>query len=236
MLRTCLVAALLSGTVLAQTVQPVIQEYKGHADGKLAVTNNSDSPMVVVLEPKSFSITQEGRGIFRPLDPGIHVELSRMSVRLQPKQTYYIFYKASAAVLPAWFTVYATFSDVTHSDGVDVRIMLPHTVYLYQKDALTEGDVHVMDASYSVEHKKLTCTLVNAGSSLARVQGVHATGSHGSAESAGFPFLPGGRRRVEIDWTDKEPPSEIDFRFEHFTLRHPVSIGENSVETPPKGS
>ncbi len=95
-LRVFLGSLLLCGSLTAQTVQPVIVEYKGKADGKLAVTNNTLQAMVVVLEPKSFSITTEGKGIFRTLDPGIHLELSAMSFRLQPKQTYYVFYKATA--------------------------------------------------------------------------------------------------------------------------------------------
>jgi hypothetical protein len=82
-------AWLLVGTcVFAQTVQPVISEYQLKADGKFALTNGTLAPMVVVLEPKSFSITPDGQGVFRPLDRAIHVELSAMSARLEPGQTY----------------------------------------------------------------------------------------------------------------------------------------------------
>src|ERR1700750_2616572 len=113
--------------LLAQTVQPVILEYKGKADGKFALTNDTLAPMVAVLEPKSFRISPDGKGTFRVLDGGIHVELSSMSVKLQPKQTYYVFYKATADRLPAWFTIYTTFSSPQHSNGLDVRLMVPHT-------------------------------------------------------------------------------------------------------------
>ena len=213
----------------AQTVQPVIVEYKDHADGRFTVTNNSDAPMAVVLEPKSFSITPEGKGIFRPLDPGIHVELSRNSVRLQPRQSYMVFYKATADSLPAWFTVYASFSKPVHSDELDVRIMLPHTVYLYQKGSIAEAEVQVTRVAYSAEHKKITFTLINAGRSLARVQDLHATGGHNSADSAGFPLLPGATRQLDFDWSGIEPPSDIAIRFEHFTLRRPIAFGEDAM-------
>ena len=224
MLRTLvLVLALCETSLLAQTVQPVIVEYKGKADGRFSITNNTLTPMVAVLEAKSFGITPEGKGVFRPLDNNIHVELSSMSVKLQPKQTYYIFYKATADKLPAWFTVYTGFSSEHHSDGLDVRIMLPHTIYLYQKQPLTEAEVDVKDISYSSTTRKLTCELENKGANLARVQLVSATGTHGSGELAGFPLLPGGTRHIAMEWTDAVPPTEIAFHFEHFNLKRPVS-------------
>jgi len=217
----------LGVSLVAQTVQPVIVEYKGKADGKIEVTNNTLSPMVVVLEPRSFSITPQGKGIFRPLDAGIHVELSTMSVRLQPEQNYFIFYKATADKLPAWFTVYATFSSPKHSDGLDVRIMLPHTVYLYQKQPILEAEVDVKDISYSLATHKLTCDIDNNGANLARVQSVQATGNHSSGDLAGFPLLPGGIRHIEMDWKDGNPPTGIEFRFEHFNLKRTVSASSN---------
>jgi hypothetical protein len=211
----------------AQTVQPVIVEYKANAEGKIMLTNNTSKPAVVVLEPKSFSISEDGRGTFRHLDPGIKVELSRTSVRLEPKQSYYVFYKASSETLPAWFTIYSAFSQAEHGDGVDVRILLPHTVYLYQRTPIPESDVHVTDAYFSPKSKKLICFLENDGNALARVQEVGASGNHASESAAGFPLLPEGKRRIEVDWPEAAPPSEISFRFEHFTVRHPVAMGDH---------
>jgi hypothetical protein len=53
---------LLGSSAFGQTVQPVISEYQMKADGKFALTNGTLTPMVVVLEPKSFSITPDGQG------------------------------------------------------------------------------------------------------------------------------------------------------------------------------
>lgn len=226
-LRSILILPLFGASLLAQSIQPVIVEYTGKADGKLALTNNSLSPMVVVLEPKSFSITPEGKGIFRALDSDIHVELSSMSVRLQPKQTYYVFYKATADKLPAWFTLYATFSSPQHTNGLDVRLMLPHTVYLYQKQPIAESDVQVKDLSYNPETRRLTCEIENDSTALTRVQNVHATGDHASGDASGFPLLPGASRHIEMSWKDSSPPKEIDFRFERFSLKRSVSAIAN---------
>jgi hypothetical protein len=223
---SAVVIFLITGNAIlsAQTTQPVIVEYAGKADGKIEITNNTLSPMAVILEPKSFSIGPDGRGIFRDLDKGIHLKLSSMSLQLYPKQTYYVFYKATADKLPAWFTVYVTFSSLRHSEGLDVRLMLPHTVYLYQKQVLTEEEVQVRGLLYDPDTKKLTCDIENSGAGLARVQYVHVTGGHALAEATGFPLLPGGSRHVEIAWKEEYPPTEIDFRFNHFSLKRPIDF------------
>jgi hypothetical protein len=225
--RFVFVVFVLTGGLLAQSVQPVIVEYKGKADGKIALTNNTDLPMVVVLEPKSFSITPEGKGLFRDLDSSIHVELSSMSVRLQPRQTYYVFYKATADKLPAWFTLYATFSSPKHSEGLDVRLMLPHTVYLYQKQSIAENKVVVKSLFYDAETRKLTCDIENNSDALTRIQSVRATGSHVSDDLSGFPLLPGSSRHIAMSWKDSSPPTQISFHFEHFDLKRSVASAAN---------
>jgi hypothetical protein len=210
--------------VVAQTVQPVIVEYRGNADGKVAVTNSSPVPMVVVVEPKSFSISADGKGTFRPLDDDIHVELSSRSMVLQPGETYYVFYKAKAERLPAWFTLYASFNSMHHGKGLDLRIMLPHTVYLYQKVPLGRTDIVVKDLAYNSATKKLTAEIENTSMGLGRVQMVHASGDlHSSNDAAGFPLLPGASRQIEVDWNFSVPPNDLELRFDHFTLKQPVA-------------
>jgi hypothetical protein len=110
-----------------------------------------------------------------------------------------------------------------HSDGLDVRIMLPHTVYLYQKQPLTAGEVQVKNLLYSAGIRRLSCDIENDGEALGRVQSVKATGDHASGDLAGFPLLPGGSRHIEMDWFESQSPTEIDFRFEHFDLKGPIT-------------
>jgi hypothetical protein len=204
----------------AQTVQPTIMEYGTKADGRFAVTNNTNDPMTVVIEPKSFSIAPDGRGTFRALDRGIKVELSTMSVKLQPMQTYWVFYKASAEKYPAWFTVYSSFTGIHRGAALQVRFMLPHTVYLYQKEALAQGSVEVTKVKYLVQQKKLVVDLENKGTALGRVQEVQLSGPRGDpAVMAGFPLLPGLHRHLEIPWENDAPPTNLRIRFDHFTLR-----------------
>ncbi len=51
----------------AHMVSPVLEESKGKAEGKIALTNNTFAPAAVVLEPGSFSVSPDGNGVYRPL-------------------------------------------------------------------------------------------------------------------------------------------------------------------------
>jgi hypothetical protein len=220
-------ALLLSGyCAIAQTVSPVIVEYKGKASGRISLVNNTLTPMAVVLEPKSFSITPDGNGVYRELDADIHVKLSSMSFRIDPGQTYYVFYSATADKLPAWFTVYAIFSKVQHTPGLDVRFLLPHTVYIYPKKPLSkEKEVKFTDAVYSSTSNRVVFDLENSGPDLTRVRDVRITSGNKSTTAAGFPLLPGEKRHVEVSWSEAEPPQTVLLEFEHSTLKQPIGAG-----------
>jgi|GEM_PF-583033 len=214
----------------AQQVSPVIMEYRNKGEGKLTVTNNTLEPMIVIFEPKSFSISPDGHGIFRALDPTTHVSLSEKSVKLQPLQSSTIYYKAEAESYPAWFTIYSTFSPARAGSNLNVRIQLPHTVYLYQNKAIEQSEVHTVNARYSLTSHKLTCDLLNVGHALTRVQELRATGTKTEPMTqSGFPLLPGALRTVEFDWKGKEPPTNLEIAFDHFTLKPPLSVVTDPV-------
>jgi hypothetical protein len=233
-LRLLFAGLFLSSALMAQVVSPVIVEYKEKAEGKLQLTNNTQMPLVVVLEAKSFSITPEGRGVYRPLDTNIHLQLSSTSTRLQPGQSFFVFYKAKGDALPGWFTIFSTFSQPRHEKGVDVRVMLPHTVYLYQKQKMQKSDIQIKEVTYVPETHKVVCDLENISANLGRVQSVIASGPHSEATSGGFPLLPGSPRHLEMEWKGAKPPKKIEFAFENFTLDHPVEMTHEN--TPDSGS
>lgn len=209
----------------AQTVSPVIVEYKVKASGRIALTNNTLLPMAVVLQPKSFSINPDGNGVYVPLDPAIHLKLSSMSFRIDPGQTYYVFYSAKADKLPAWFTIYSEFSSLHHTTGLDVRILLPHTVYLYPKKQLGKDEIVVDQLAWNATSGKLICDIENHGPDLDRVQQVRIEAGAQSETAAGFPLLPGGKRHLELTWSEKEPPQTIRFQLEHSMLQQAISSG-----------
>lgn len=216
--------ALLTPFSSAQAVSPLIQEYKGKAEGMIALTNNSTAPMAVVLEPRSFTTTPDGNGVYRPLDPRIHLQLSSMSSRIDPGQTYYVFYKAKAATLPAWFTIFSTFSSVGHRSDVDIRIVLPHTVYIYPNKSHSKDDlVEVKQAEFFRETGKIVCEIANDTADLERVEEMRVVSNSSSITSPGFPLLPGTKRHVEVDWKQKDLPRNLVLRMDRSTVKLQLS-------------
>src|SRR5258708_35815352 len=110
-LLACIAATVaLAAPLLAQTVRPVIVQYSGSARGKFELVNNAFQPTNVVIEPRSFTINEDGDGVYGPLANNIHVKLSAMSLRIPPKQSRFVFYEAKADTLPAWFVLYSVFA------------------------------------------------------------------------------------------------------------------------------
>ncbi|MFL6442640.1 MAG: hypothetical protein ACJ713_02405, partial [Candidatus Sulfotelmatobacter sp.] len=76
-------------TAAAQTVRPLINELGNPSKGRVEYVNDGLTPLNVVLEARSFTVTESGDINYRPLDPDIHLKLSTTSFRIQPQQTYY---------------------------------------------------------------------------------------------------------------------------------------------------
>ncbi len=211
----------ISAAASAQTVRPVIVEYSGHASGKFELVNNSLTPVNVVLEPKSFAITEHGQGVYRPLESTIHVKLSAMSFRIPPLQSRFVFYEATADQLPAWFVIYSLFSGLPAQEGINIQVLLPHTVYLVQKMSLTKPDLH-LEAQYAMRLNQVIITLDNIGPNLGRVLTWQLISKHGKKVFPGFPLLPYSRRQLQSDWDASTPPEYILLQFQHFSLREPL--------------
>ncbi|HTC62809.1 MAG TPA: hypothetical protein VK709_08195 [Candidatus Saccharimonadales bacterium] len=202
----------------AQTISPVIQEYQAKADGKFQIYNDGEVPLTVVLEPHSFVVDANGNPTFRKLDPEIHVQLSSTSFRLQPKQTYFVFYKASSETLPNWFCIYATVTGGTTSTGIKLALQLPHTVYLLDKSALNPDQIAWLRAESSATGNKrqIVAEVENHSNTFSRVRDVQVTSANGKQSFAGFPLFPGQRRLIELDWDGSSAPEHIQLEFDHF--------------------
>ncbi|HYY73114.1 MAG TPA: hypothetical protein VE778_05935, partial [Candidatus Bathyarchaeia archaeon] len=94
------------------------------ASGKIEYVNDSLQTLSVVLEAKSFTVSDTGDLSYRPLDEDIHVKFSTMSFRIPPKQNFFVFYEASADKLPSWFVVYATFGGFKEKTQEGFRIQI----------------------------------------------------------------------------------------------------------------
>lgn len=211
---------LLAISAAAQTISPVIVEYREKASGSFQVYNDSFVPLAVILEPRSFSVNSEGQPTFRLLDPEIRVSLSETSFRVGPQQTYTIFYKAQSTRLPAWFTIYATITGPQTPTGIKLVLELPHTVYLLTRQPLPREAVVLHRAESG--RKQIEAEIENRGREFIRVQEVEISSTSGKKGFAGFPLFPGQRRILKLDWEEAGEPQRITLRFEKFKLESPL--------------
>ena len=207
----------------AQTVRPVIVEHKGKAaKGKIELVNDGLVPMNVVIEPKSFQVSQEGQLSFQPLNPDIQVKLSTMAARIPPKQTHLVFYEVAAENLPAWVVIYSTFALKPPDLGIGVQVQLPHVVYLRQEENLEEQDIQVNVPGFDTRAGKLSVVIQNNSAKLGRLQEVTLSNDKEKEVYAGFPMFPDYQRHIDLDWKPEKPPTKITLRFEKFRVEQVV--------------
>ncbi|HEU4724235.1 MAG TPA: hypothetical protein VFU59_02955 [Candidatus Eisenbacteria bacterium] len=211
---------------VAQTVRPVIVEYQGkRVHGRFELVNDQLMPVNVILEARSFDVTEEGDPVYRPLDGGVKLKLSEMSFRLPAQQARTIFFEARAESVPTWFTIYATFSGMPRRQGIDVEVELPHTVYMLPKQPLGATDVKVESAVWDSVAKNVALRLRNVGPRLGRVEAAEARGKKEKREVGSFPLLPGASRRVLIPWDAPVAPATYRLKFQRFVLEDSLRAG-----------
>ena len=216
------IASLLSQVqqLRAQSVSPPIAEYQERARSSFQLQNASIFPITVVLEVRGFSITDRGDVIDSPLDTSrIHVKLSEMSFRLPPRGSRTVFYEASGDTLPAWFNIVSAMTGARTESGLNVRVLLPHVVYLNQKQPLRKEEVAIHGFEWDRDSKKVRVQLENLGPHLGRVyQLTVSDGGKSSQPGGGFPLMPHSRRWAEVDWEGATRPTRIGLRFARFSI------------------
>ena len=208
----------------AQTVRPLINELGNPSKGRVEYVHDGLTPLNVVLEARSFTVTETGDINYRPLDPDIHLKLSATSFRIQPQQTYYVFYEANSVKSPQWFVLYAAFTGFNFrtAQGMNVRLELPHTVYLLPKAGLEKPDIIIDRAELDPVANKVTLEVENQGNNFGRVMETQLVYSKKKQEAPGFPVFPHSKRILEIPLTDKAEgenvPVEISMQFQKFKI------------------
>ena len=204
----------------AQTVSPPIAEYQERARSSFQLSNESLFPLNVVLELRGFTVTEQGEVQDAPFDSTrLRVKLSAMSFRIPPRGTYTVFYEAVADSLPAWFNILSAISGARTDAGLNVRILLPHVVYLNQKQPLRKDEVAVRAFVVDTARHKARVRLENTGPRLGRVLQVAAGRGRTLAPSGpAFPLFPGMVRWTEVDWPDDSLPDRVVVKFAKFTL------------------
>jgi len=144
-------------------VRPAVVEYSGQARGKFDLVNETLFPLTVVLEARGFHVEPNGTLIEEPLDTArMQVKLSAMSFRIPPREAYTVFYEATAKSFPAWFLVSSALSGARTQTGLNVRIELPHVVYMLQPQPLRQSDVIVHAFDFDSVGKRVRVELENS--------------------------------------------------------------------------
>jgi hypothetical protein len=224
-------AALFSPNAAAQSVSPPIAEYQVRARSSFQLHNASIFPITAVLEVRGFTITEQGEVIDVPLDTSrIHVKLSEMSFRIPPRGSRTVFYEATSDSLPAWFNILSALSGTKTENGLNVRILLPHVVYLNQKQPLRKEEVAIRRFELDQGAKKVRVQLENLGPRLGRVYQLNVSDRGNQSQTAGgFPLMPHSRRWVEVEWQSTTPPNRLTLRFARFTIDSVLSVVPSSL-------
>jgi hypothetical protein len=205
-------------------VSPVINELNNPAKGHIEYRNDSITPLNVVLEIRSFTVSETGELSYRPLDSNIHVRLSTTSFRIQPQQTYHVFYQASSTASPAWFVIYANFSGFPFrtAQGMNVRLQLPHTVYLLPKQSVQKQEIHVNRAELNLTDNKVAIEVENTGDNFGRVLETQLLYSKKKQEAPGFPVFPHSKRILEVPLETRAEgenvPIDVSLQFQNFKI------------------
>ncbi len=215
----------------AQSVSPLIAEYDRPTTGRFEVQNTGLYPVTVVVEAKGFHLDPEGVPTFEPLPADLRVRLSETSFEIAPRSRHAVYYEVSAARLPAWFTIYSTITGPRPSSGVQVRVQLPHTVYVYG-DPLTRDDVALDRAEWVRGADSVVVRVRNGGPRLGRVQVARVEGGGPHVDYPGFPVFPGSERTIHIPWTGDAAPVRVTLDFGDFRLQGDVAV----VDAPEPGA
>ncbi|MEO8089470.1 MAG: hypothetical protein ABI703_04145 [Gemmatimonadales bacterium] len=210
----------LAVPVAGQSVSPPLAEYQERARSSFQLHNGSLFPLTVVLEVRGFRVTEEGEVVDEALDTSrIHVKLSAMSFRIAARGSYRVFYEATGDSLPAWFNILSAMTGAKTESGLNVRLLLPHVVYLNQKRPLQKDEVVIRALKFDPRSRKARIQLENLGPHLGRVLQVNVTDGHATSQpSGGFPLFPRSRRWTEVPWEDATPPSRLTVRFARFSI------------------
>ncbi len=236
LLAGALCILLSSQSALAQTVRPLINELGNPAKGRVEYVNDGLTPLNVVLEARSFTVSESGEITYRPLDPDIRLKLSTTSFRIQPQQTYYVFYEATSPKSPSWFVIYAAFSGFPFrtAQGMNVRLELPHTVYLLPKGTLERTDVLISRAELIPSANKAVVEVENRGDNFGRVFETDLVYTKRKQEAPGFPMFPHSKRIIEIPLAEKAEgenvPVEITLQLQKFKIERKLQRVKTSED------
>jgi hypothetical protein len=120
--------------------------------------------------------------------------------------------------------IYAAFSGFPFrtAQGMNVRLELPHTVYLLPKGTVERADVIVSRAELHPEENKVVVEVENQGDNFGRVFETQLVYDKKKQEAQGFPVFPHSKRMLEIPLAEKAEaenvPFQVTLQFQKFKI------------------
>jgi len=199
-------------SALPQTILPPIAEYRVKGGGMVELRNDGDVPLAVIVEVKGFKVDEDGRMAYVDLDPSLRVDLGASSFVIPPRQSHMVFYKAQGQA-PYWFAILSTFTKaVPLKNEMRVNIILPHIVYVYQKQALKKQDVQLSLAT-GEQAGQYRLEVRNLSPKASRVETIECKGFEKPVELGGMPVFPAKPRFLDLDTgaTAHDPRCKVSF-------------------------
>jgi hypothetical protein len=197
-----------------QTLSPPLAEYRGKADGMLWLRNDGDVPLAALLEVRGFQVNDKFDVDSAPLDAGIRVDLGTNSFVIPPHQMHYVFYKAAAKTLPAWFAIVCNLTQAKPlQDGMRINFVFPHLVYVYQKAKFNKEDITVR-ALPAADPGEYRLEFQNSAAKLGRIKGIQTKGFSPDGGHGGFPLFPHETRLLIVKAGKPTEQSRFQIQFE----------------------
>jgi hypothetical protein len=115
---------------------------------------------------------------------------------------------------------------------MNVRLQLPHTVYLLPKQRPEKADVRVLRAELDEAHDKVLLEVENTGDNFGRVLQTQLANGRKKQDGPGFPIFPHSKRMLEVPLDAKSArdsvPTEVSFQFENFKVEEKLQVKSNS--------
>jgi hypothetical protein len=96
---------------------------------------------------------------------------------------------------------------------MNVRLELPHTVYLLPKQSVGKPDIRIQRAELNREQNKVRLEVENTGDYFGRVLETQLLYTKKKQEGPGFPIFPHSKRILEIPLDEKAEAENVPVDF-----------------------
>jgi hypothetical protein len=107
---------------------------------------------------------------------------------------------------------------------MNVRLELPHTVYLLPKQSVDKSQIRVTRAEYHPDSKAVLLEVENTGDYFGRVQQTFLASKKKKQEAPGFPLFPHSRRLLEVPLDGVEAPDRLILDFQNFKIEDKLTV------------